>query len=101
MMFLVLLDRIVAVFPRLIFQNMIMSCRTLEAEILALNAESFLSSGLFSSASPLSSLGYWRIGFSLYEGKFSRSACMQNQYEFRWLYGMVFMTILLSTISPL
>lgn len=42
MMFLVLLDRIVAVFPRLIFQNMIMSCRTLEAGILALNAESFL-----------------------------------------------------------
>jgi hypothetical protein len=42
MMFLVLLYRIVAVFPRLIFQNMIMSCRTLEAGILALNAESVL-----------------------------------------------------------
>jgi len=37
--FFVLLDRIGAVFPRLIFHNMIMSCRTLEAGILALNLE--------------------------------------------------------------
>lgn len=66
-------DRIVAVFPRLIFSGIWLWAAErlkLEFEHWIQNIFWFLASGLFSLASPLSSprSGDWRISFSLYEG---------------------------------